>query len=249
MKVIVKNLATEYKDEGVGKVLLFLHGWQDNLHSFDSLAVSLSSDYRIIRLDLPGFGGTEAPKEVWELNDYAEFVEDFISKLGINVYALIGHSFGGRIAIKGNATGRIKMDKMVLIGSAGISKSNTFRSSILKILAKIGGLLLYIPPFIFWRSELRKKIYVLIGSDYLNAGALKETFLKIIKEDLTTAAEEIKTPTLLIWGENDTETPVSDGRKFSRLIRNSELKTVNGAGHFAHSEKPQEVTNLIRGFL
>ena len=97
MKIIVQNLATEYLDEGNGKVVLFLHGWQDNLHTFDSLASLLSPTWRIVRLDLPGFGKSEVPKETGELDNYVQFVKDFINKLDIHVYALVGHSFGGQL--------------------------------------------------------------------------------------------------------------------------------------------------------
>ena len=92
-------------------------------------------------------------------------------------------------------------------------------------------------------------MYGLIDSDYLSAGALKETFLKIIAENLSSSAENIAAPALLIWGANDAETPLADGKRLSRLIHGSELKTINGAGHFVHREKPKEVAELIRKFL
>ena len=249
MKIIVQNLATEYLDEGTGKVVLFLHGWQDNLHTFDSLASHLSPTRRVIRLDLPGFGKSEVPKESWNLDNYVQFVKEFIEKLDIKVYALVGHSFGGRIAIKGEATKNLQAQKIILIGSAGIAKSRTFRNSTLKLLAKIGGLITYIPPLIFWRGGLRKRMYSFIGSDYLNTGKLKETFLKIISEDLSASARKITTPTLLIWGESDTETPLSDGKQLAGLIADSKLKVISEAGHFVHKEKLQEVAKLVQEFL
>jgi pimeloyl-ACP methyl ester carboxylesterase len=249
MKIIVQNLATEYQDEGAGKVILFLHGWQDNLHTFDYLAEFLSPTSRVVRFDLPGFGNSEAPKETWNLDDYIQFVKNFIQKLNLPVHLLVGHSFGGRIIMKGVAIKNFQPNKIVLIGSAGIAKSRTLRNSILKILAKIGGLMTYVPPLIFWREEIRKKIYRFVGSDYLNTGALKETFLKIIAENLSASAKKITVPTLLIWGANDTETPLSDGEQLSRLIINSELKVIGGAGHFVHREKSQEVAKLIQEFL
>lgn len=249
MKIIVQNLAIEYQDDGVGEVVLFLHGWQDNLHTFNSLISLLSPTRRIIRLDLPGFGKSEIPKETWNLDNYVQFIKDFIEKLDIKVYALVGHSFGGRIALKGEATKNLQAQKIILIGSAGLAKNRTFRNLALKLLVKIGGLITYIPPLIFWREEIRKRMYRFVGSDYLKAGALKETFLKIISEDLSTSAKKITTPTLLIWGENDTETPLYDGKRFAGLIPNSKLKVINGAGHFVHKEKSQEVAKLIQEFL
>jgi pimeloyl-ACP methyl ester carboxylesterase len=249
MKIIVQNLAVEYRDEGAGKTILLLHGWQDNLHTFDALVSLLSQTYRVIRLDLPGFGQSETPKEVWDLDNYVKFVENFIQKIHLQVDVLIGHSFGGRIAIKGAAKKNLQPNKIVLVNSAGIAKNNTLRNSVLKTGAKIAGAIIRIPPLSFWRKKWRKKIYESIGSDYLNAGAMKETFLKIIAEDLSTSAKKISAPTLLIWGENDTETPLSDGQRLAKLISNSRLEIIKNTGHFVHQEKPEEVAKLIRIFM
>lgn len=249
MKVIVQGLATEYQDEGAGPVILFLHGWQDTVQSFDSLVPLLFVTNRVIRLDLPGFGRTEFPKEVWDLDRFVGFVVGFIQKLDIVVDVIVGHSFGGRIVIKGVVTGHLQPRKIVLIGSAGLAKKRTIRNSVLKIIAKIGGVVTDIPPFVIWRESLRKKMYQSIGSDYLHAGALRETFLKIIAEDLGADAKKISIPTLLIWGSGDTETPLRDGKRLCQLIPNSKLSVINGAGHFVHKEKPQEVATLIRTFL
>lgn len=249
MKIIVQNLAIEYQDEGTGPAMLFLHGWQDNLHTFDSLVPLLAPAWRMVRLDLPGFGKSEVPKEDWNLDKYIQFVKDFIQKLNLQVSVLVGHSFGGRIVIKGIATKNLQANKIILIGSAGISKNRKFRKLTLKIIAKVGGLVTYIPPLNFWREKIRKKMYSQIGSDYLEAGALKETFLKIIEEDLGLAAKNITKPTLLIWGSNDMETPLTDGEQLVKLIYGSKLKVINKAGHFVHQEKPQEVAGIIQEFL
>lgn len=249
MKVIVQNLSTEYQDEGDGRVMLFLHGWKDDLHTFDALASLLPHERRIIRLDLPGFGESEAPKETWNLDDYVKFVKGFTQKIDVEVETLVGHSFGGRIAIKSEAAKTLRAKKIVLIGSAGAAKSRMFRNSLLKFLAKLWGLIMYIPPLIFWRERVRKSAYAFIGSDYMSAGALKETFLKIISDDVRASAKKIITPTLLIWGESDTETPLSDGKRLFQLIIGSRLEVISGAGHFVHKEKPEQVAKLVQEFI
>ncbi len=248
MKIIIQNLATEYQDEGVGPVMLFLHGWQDSLRTFDSL-VPLLSSVRIIRLDLPGFGGTEASKEDWDVGHYVKFVADFIQKLDIQVDVLVGHSFGGRIIIKGLATKQLQANRAILIASAGVSKNKKLRNIILKIIAKAGGAIAYLPPLSFWREKIRGKIYSKFSGDYMNSGLLKGTFLKIISEDLSSSAENVDCPVLLIWGADDIDTPPADGKLLSKLISGSELKVINDADHMVHHEKPQEVAQLIREFL
>lgn len=249
MKIIVQNLAIEYQDKGSGKVVLFLHGWQDTLHSFDFVTALLSPPFRVVRLDLPGFGQSETPKEAWNLDNYVQFVEAFIHKLNLDVYALVGHSFGGRITIKGQATKKLQPQKAVLISSAGIAKNRTLRNLAVNIVAKIGRLVTYIPPLFFWRNKIRKKMYGYIGGDYLSAGKLKETFLNIIAEDLSVSATQVTVSTILIWGANDTDTPLCDGKKLAALIPNSELKVISDSGHFVHKEKPDIVAKLLKDFL
>ena len=249
MKIIIQNLAIEYADAGAGKIILCLHGWQDNLHTFDNLVSTLSVANRIIRLNLPGFGESEMPKESWCLDDYVGLVKNFIQKLNLDIDIIIGHSFGGRIAIKGAATNQLASAKIILIGSAGLAKGRTGRNVSYKIISKLAGIIAYIPPVLFWRNNLRRKMYKMIGSDYLAAGPLKKTFLNIISEDLSDSAKKITQPTLLIWGEDDTETPLSDGKKMASIIPNSKLEVIKNAGHFVHKEKTAEVAESIRKFL
>ncbi len=248
MKTIVNNLAVEYEDHGNGPVLLLLHGWQDNLHTFDKLFPILLKSWRVIALDLPGFGKSESPKTAWNLSVYVAFVKEFLKKIDVSPNVIIGHSFGGRIAIKGLSTKILAAHKVVLIASAGIAKTNTARSLLFTYAAKIGKVVTYIPPFFFYRNTLRKRLYDRSGSDYMNAGALKETFLNVVREDLSHDAESITIPVLLLWGSNDTQTPLSDGQKFARMIHGAKLQVFEGAGHFVHREKPKEVAQAIRSF-
>ena len=248
MKIIINNLAIDYSDQGDGPIILFLHGWKDNSRTFDPL-IPFLPNFRIVRMDLPGFGNSETPDASWNLNDYIDLVKNFIKKLNLNIDALVGHSFGGRIIIKGLAGKNIEAEKAVLIGSAGISKTNTAKNFLFRLTAKIGKILTLIPPLIFWKRQIRQKFYNKIGSDYLNAGALRNTFLNIIGEDLSAAAKKITIPTLLIWGDCDTQTPVNDGKKLNTLINGSRLEIIIGAGHFPHQENPEKVSNLIKNFI
>ena len=250
MKVIVNNIATEYADEGEGSALLLLPGWMNTLHNFDELVLRLLSDYRIIRLDLPGFGGgTETPPLNWHIADYASFVKAFIEKIGLDSYMLVGHSFGGRIAIKGVGEGILWPSQLVLIASAGIAKHRTFRNRVLTLFAKVGKAFLYIPPLVFWRTQLRRKLYRLLKSDYFAAGPLSHVYLNAIREDLQDDARKISVPTLLVWGTDDQMVPLSDGKRFTELIKGSKLEIISGIGHSLHRERPEEIAKLIHTFL
>lgn len=249
MKLIIDNLAIEYSDEGEGKILLLLHGWGDSLQTFNAITSLLKSDFRIVRVDLPGFGKSEMPKVAWNLDDYINFVAKFIQKVEIKPHTIVGHSFGGRITIKGTAFEKLKSDKIILIGSAGVAKRQTARNQFIKILTKIGNLITYIPPLIFWREKIKRRLYKILGSDYYDTGNLKETYLNIIKEELSSSAESIKKPTLLIWGRDDTETLLEEGKTLHGLITNSRLEIIDDCGHMVHQQNPEKVVELIRSFL
>lgn len=248
MKIIVDNLAVEYSDQGSGPAIVMLHGWSDNLHTFDKLVSELSG-FRVVRLDLPGFGKSERPKDAWDVGQYTVFVRDFLAKLGIEQYILTGHSFGGRIAIKGVGTGVLQPERLVLIASAGVAKERTFKNEMLRTAAKIGKTLTLAWPFSLWRQRIRRKLYERIGSDYFAAGSMRDVFLKTIREDLLGYARGIQIPTLLIWGSEDTSTPLRDGERIHTAILGSELKVIDGASHFVHHEKPEEVAGYIRAFI
>lgn len=248
MQIIIKNLAVEYDDRGSGKIIVMLHGWKDNLYTFDKIVRSLSDEFRIIRIDMPGFGGSEAPPNSWHLDDYVRFVNGFFIKLDIKPDILIGHSFGGRITIKGVATGTLSAKKIVLISSAGVARRKTFKNFTLAVLAKVGRVITAIPPFSIWKQKIRRKLYEAIGSDYFRAGELSGTFVNVVNEDLGLLSEQIKIPALIVWGAEDDTTPISQGVRLNKLIPGSKLEVINGAGHFVHKEKPEEVAELIREF-
>lgn len=249
MKLIVDNIATEYTKDGSGKIVLMLHGWCDNLHTFDKITETLKNDFTVVRLDLPGFGQTEKPPKTWNISDYSNFVKSFIDKLKINPDFLLGHSFGGRIAIKGASEKIFKPKKIILIGSAGISKRLTIRNILITIVTKIFGAITLLPPLFFYRNKIRKKLYQTIGSNYLDSSLLKETYIKVISEDLKSNAKRIDIPTKLIWGENDTETPLKDAYSFESIINKSSLRVIDNAGHMVHKEKPETVVSTINDFL
>lgn len=239
----------EYEDRGTGKAVVMLHGWKDDLHTFDGMTRALSNSLRVIRVDLPGFGGSEPPPADWTLDDYVLFVKNFLTKLSIQPESIVGHSFGGRIAIKGAAAHILNAKKIVLISSAGVARRKTLRNAVLTILAKIGRVLTAIPPISVWKQDIRKKLYGAIGSDYFRAGALRGTFLNIINEDLSEAAKGIAVPTLIIWGGDDDTTPVREGERLNQLIAGSTFRVIGGAGHFVHKEKPDEVSAIMRQFI
>ena len=251
MKILVNNQLIEYIDEGFGKVLVMLHGWGSDYKTFDELANHLVKKFRVIRFDFPGFGQSPNPSENWSVGDYAKLTDDLIKKLKIdNIYAIIAHSFGGRIVIKGNSLGLLKSDKLIFIGVAGVKPKQHFKNTSYKLIAKTGKIITSLPLINKFQPLLRKKLYKSAGNeDYLNAGNMSKIFLNVINEDLLPEVSKIKEPTLLIWGENDTETPISDAKLIAKALQNSKLVIFPNTGHFVYKEAYDNVIKELDKFL
>lgn len=248
MQVVVDSLLTQYETLGKGKLILLLHGWGDQAKTFSALQTALAKKFRVVALDLPGFGGTEAPHEVWGIADYAQFVAHFLQKIEARpVHTLLGHSNGGAIAIRGLAQGVLHADKLVLLGSAGIRGEYKGRVKALRYITKAGKVLTApLPKSV--KLRLRKKVYQTVGSDMLVAEHLQETFKKVVTDDVRADAAQLTMPTLLIYGENDDATPVRYGELFHEAIDGSTLEVLPGAGHFVHVDRPGDVLRAIQEF-
>ena len=253
MKLIVNGLLTQYSDEGGPQAppILLLHGWGVSSSNFNELASQLALHYRVIRLDLPGFGSTDRPPQTWGVADYANFVKLFLEKIRVdNLRAVLGHSFGGRVIIKGLAHMLLPAESAILLDSAGLRPRATPRAQGIKLLAKTGRVVLSLPGLNTFAPAFKRRLYQSAGSeDYLDAGALRQIFLKVIAEDLSSDASLVTVPVLLIWGALDTDTPPSDGQALAKLIPDSRLEIIPSAGHFVHTDAPGKVCELIREFL
>ena len=249
MQVVVDSLLTHYESTGKGQLILLLHGWGDAAAGLRGLQVALATHARVVAVDLPGFGGTEAPKTIWGLDEYAHFVQHFLQKIDAPaVTAIVGHSNGGAIAIRGLAQDILKADRLVLLASAGIRGIYKGRVKALRLVAKAGkALTLPLPSAV--RRKLRKVMYATAGSDMLVAEHLQETFKKIIADDVRQDAARITVPTLLIYGEADKVTPVVYGELFHEFIPGSTLEILPGAGHFVHLDRPEAVVRAIQEFV
>jgi pimeloyl-ACP methyl ester carboxylesterase len=249
MQVIINGRPVHYVRAGTGRAILILPGWADTSQSWLNIQKKLSAGYDCIVLDLPGFGGSAPSDTAWDLDDYVTFISQFLQKIGIeNVYGMIGHSNGGAMAIRGLGSGKLAADKLALIASAGIRQEQNGRRRTLRLMAKTGkALTILLPPAA--RRKLRKALYKSIGSDMLVAEHMQETFKKIVVDDVQKDAAAITVPTLLVYGDADTETPLAFGQVYHGLIEGSTLEVIGGAGHFLHVDHPDKVAREIGRFL
>jgi pimeloyl-ACP methyl ester carboxylesterase len=249
MQVIVNALLTRYEVQGKGKVVLLLHGWGDSATGMQDLSASLGKRYAVVSLDLPGFGNSQSPHGAWGLDAYAEFIQVFLHKIGrSDLWAIVGHSNGGAIAVRGLAAGYLRSERLVLMASAGIRGVDKGRVRALRVVAKTGKLFVKPLPKAT-QAKLRKKFYTDIGSDMLVAEHLQATFKRIVRDDVRADAAQLTLPTLLLYGDNDTQTPLWYGEAYHELIADSTLEVLGGAGHFVHIDRPREVVKAIEGFL
>lgn len=249
MQVMVDGLLASYDAVGKGRTIVLLHGWGDRAAGLQDVRQALSRHFRVIVPDLPGFGGTQISANVWGLDEYATFVAHLLEKLDVkDVYAIVGHSNGGAIAIRGVSLGLLPAKRLVLLASAGIRGEHVGRQRVLQSATKVGKFLTMPLPDQAKRA-LRRQLYHMVRSDMMVAEHLQETFKKIVSEDVRKDAANITIPTLLIYGTKDRSTPVRYGELLHQRIDGSTLMVIPGAGHFVHLDRSAEVMKAIEEFL
>ena len=233
-------------------------------------------NFKILIPDLPGFGKSDEPKNNWNLDNYVEFVNEFIKKASRKggfelvknilekfdpkkaVYTekqkrviLIGHSFGGRIAIKYAIKHPEKIDELILTGAAGIKHKLSAKQKAFFILAKTGKKIFSLPLINNLKKYAQKFLYkVAREKDYYQASPrMKEIMKNVLDEDLTGYLNKIKKTTLLIWGREDKTTPLTDGKIMNEKIENSKLVVVDNANHSLPYQKPEEFVKIINSIL
>lgn len=248
MYLQIKGLNIYFQKTGKGKVLIMLHGWGQDVSTFWGVVQLLKDKYTIYLIDLPGFGRSDSPKNPYTIYDYSELIKEFILKEKLNKPIVLGHSFGGRVAIKLFSSYPKLVDKLVLEDSAGIRSKTGFLKILVYVSVKIFH---YLIPNIFnLKDRIRYKFYKKLGLDYINAGILIDTFKNILNEDLSGDLKKIDAETLLIWGEKDPtgETSLKNGKKMYQLINNSRIEVFEGVGHFPHLEKPEKFAYYVKDF-
>lgn len=251
MEITVKNLKINYVDEGSGVPILLLHGWGSGNIAFRSIINALKDRFRLIAPDFPGCGGSETMAEPWTLTDYEDFVLEFLQKLGIENPITMGHSHGGRVTLSLCAKGRLTPPKIILLDAAGLIPKKSLKQKARAKSFKIIKGALTLPVIKNYSGNLLEKARRHYGSADYNAApqVLRSTLVNLVNTDLRDIIGSIKCPTLLIWGENDTATPLSDAKIIESLIPDAGLCVIKGAGHFSFVENPLQTNAILNSFL
>jgi len=243
MQTVIDNILINHEILGQknANTILILHGWKNSLKNWEGVGKRISVKNKVILVDLPGFGNSSIPKnQPFDTYDYAETINKFIEKLNLRDITLIGHSFGGKIGtIIASNNPRIK--KLILVDNSGIT-NRSIVTSLKMYLSKI-------TKFFLPKTLSEKFSNTLSSEDYKNAGNLRESFREIVTQDIRESAKKIKIPTLIIWGENDKDVPLSSAKILKKIIPNSTLRIVWRATHHPHLEKPDKFIEIIEEYI
>lgn len=247
----IDGVRLHYRDTGEENLspVIIMHGWGCNLDTVASIENIFKGKMRVINVDLPGHGNSSEPPSIWGVEDFTNMMEKFISRLNLKKPSLVGHSFGGRISILLSSRGDV--EKVLLVDAAGIKpkrslsyywKVYSFKSMkniILLLFGKKKG------------SEIVDKMRSKKGSaDYRNSSPrMRAIMSKCVNEDLKYAMPSIKAPTLLIWGEEDTATPLSDAKTMEKLIPGAALVSFPGCGHYSFLDNPFGFKAVVSSFF
>lgn len=247
----INGMRLHYVDTGPKEApsVVLMHGWGCNSSTVRFIADILDSGMRVVNVDLPGHGKSEEPTEVWGIEQFTNLIEELIKKLELNKPALIGHSFGGRIAIL--LSSRNDVGKVLLVDSAGIKPRRKFsyyrKVYTFKVMKKVAHLL--------FNEEKAKAIIERWrnkkgSADYRNASPMMRAVMsRCVNEDLKHVMSLIKSPVLLVWGNEDTATPLSDAKTMEKLIPDAGLVSFPGCGHYSFLDNPTGFKAVTKEFF
>ncbi len=250
--ITINGIAINQAIIGTGKPLLMLHGWGANIKLLQPFAERFAPlGYQIYMPDLPGFGQTPPAETAWSVHDYVKFVITYMDTHQLDKLYLFGHSFGGRLGLVLGAEYADRFIKIALADSAGVrsqpSSSSHFRLKTYRLALntlKWIGLSAQADQLRAWYANRYG------SADYKAAqGVMRETFVKVVNEDLLPFAARIKIPTLLFWGDHDEDTPLSQGQILEKTIPDAGLIVLKGAGHYSYLDNLSETVKIMDYFF
>lgn len=250
MNILIGDINVNYftlGDVSSDEAVVMLHGWGSNITLFENSAKLMSEKFFVVAPDMPGFGETPEPPKAWNVDDYTDFIVEFIEKLGLKKVILLGHSFGGRVIIKlvNRKNLPFTVTRLILVDSAGIRPEKNAEQLKKEKIMKTGKKLLAFSP------KLLNYLQSMVGSaDYKAATPLmREVLVNVVNEDLSHLLPSITQETLLIWGTLDTATPITDAEKMEQLIPEAGLARIEGVGHYSFLENPVVFEAILESYL
>ena len=234
-------------ERGSGWPVVVLHGWGGRIESMTPVIDCLSSSFRVLALDLPGFGESPLPTGAWGTADYASYVRDVLAQRGVTRAHFVGHSYGAKTSLYLAATVPALVDKLVLQGSSGLRTPPSLQARVKRGVSKTAR--------VVGRAgapgqRVRDAVYKRIQSqDYRDAGELRPILVKVVNEDLAPLLPRVQASTLLVWGSNDDAVPLKHAHTMEQQIPDAGLVVFEGGGHFAYLDEPDRFCVVVRHFL
>lgn len=248
----INGLNIHFNDKGNGSPILFLHGWGASADSWNGIESVLSGKgFRLISLDFPGCGKSDFPQRPLTLEDYADIVVQFTEQLSIKNPIIFGHSHGGRVALYLAGRGLMRPEKMVLFDAAGMKSKPSVKKSLRTAAFKSAKRILTLPVLKSHTAAALDKLRAHFGSADYNAApeVMRKTLVHLVNRDIRELFPSITASTLLIWGENDTATPLYMGQYMEKTIPDCGLCVIKDAGHWSFVERPYSVYPIIENFI
>ncbi len=240
---VIRYMDTKKTD---AEVIVFLHGWGADLHNLTGVYRELFDTYRVISIDLPGFGRSTRPDGTWGSFEYAEEISCFLKSLAIEKYSIVGHSFGGKIASIIAYQKPDEVKKLVLIAASCLRNKRGIEWYFKVYSYKV---IKFILVRFFKRYDIVEKFKRKSGSDdYRSSSGMQDILVKVVNEDLSCLLQHLRLPVFLYWGENDNATPVWMAKKISRLIKDSGLFIVKNGSHYPFLED-NRIVSIIQNFI
>lgn len=261
---VIKGHRVHFQDAGSkdAPVLLMLHGFGSSLQTWDSWADSLKSNYRVIRLDLPGFGlSGPSPSKTYTEEDDVQFIENFVNHLNIAEFSLVGHSMGGKLAWNVAANFPSKVKQLVLMAPDGFSNPEEIGAKPYAI-PYFMHLMKYSLPKFFVKTTLTPAFYdanaltdnlLTRYNDFLRAPGIRQALIdranQTINSDPVTRLKKITAPTLLLWGDSDQMIPPHNADRYTSVLATATKVVLPRQGHLLQEERPQEGLSAVLAFL
>ncbi len=247
----INGMNIYYTECGSGPDVLLLHGWGASSESWKGVMQALAPSCHLFALDFPGCGNSDLPDKALNIDDYVSLVIEFCIDVGIKNPILIGHSHGCRVIMKLCGSGLMNPKKIVMIDGAGIKPKANLKKSIKILTYKSVKNILSLPLLRNYTKETLNKARAHFGSaDYSSAPEImRKTLVNLVNSDMTPYLDGIKASTLLIWGENDTATPLYMAKKIERIVSDCGLCVIKNTGHWSFVESPYEAHAILKSFL
>jgi pimeloyl-ACP methyl ester carboxylesterase len=246
----INGLDTYFEEAGRGDPVVLLHGWKASSETLTGLAAALADTFRVLTVDLPGFGWSQAPPVAWGTAEYAAHAERLMQERGMTRAAFVGHSFGGRVSIRLAATRPASVDRLVLVASSGIRPRRRIGYYARVSAFKLARWFFSLPGWGGTGRRLIDRVSGRFGSrDYRAAGSMRPTLVRLINEDLTPLLPAIQASTLILWGDQDQEVPRGAMEIMAAGIPHARLLVLDGAGHFPFLDMPEAFCRTVKQFL